>query len=153
MALFSLKRIAGEAENRQTYLRGVACYNAGKVGRVVRDRDDFYEEYLSADVENNTRDGVFHVEVGFGRQGDADFYDCGCEAYRQGTGACQHIVAVMVHKYYADMLTGLSAPPSAREKMAPMWLPRLRWVISRPWRRISQARVRGSVASMGWVNP
>lgn len=32
MALFSLKRIAGEAENRQTYLRGVACYNAGKVG-------------------------------------------------------------------------------------------------------------------------
>ncbi len=34
MALFSLKRIAGEAENRQTYLRGVACYNAGKVGRV-----------------------------------------------------------------------------------------------------------------------
>ena len=59
MALFSLKRIAGEAENRQTYLRGVACYNAGKVGRVVRDRDDFYEEYLSADVENNTRDGVF----------------------------------------------------------------------------------------------
>lgn len=116
MALFSLKRIAGEAENRQTYLRGVACYNAGKVGRVVRDRDDFYEEYLSADVENNTRDGVFHVEVGFGRQGDADFYDCGCEAYRQGTGACQHIVAVMVHKYYADMLTGLSAPPSAREK-------------------------------------
>ena len=53
MALFSLKRIAGEAENRQTYLRGVACYNAGKVGRVVRDRDDFYEEYLSADVEKD----------------------------------------------------------------------------------------------------
>ena len=114
MALFSLKRIAGEAENRQTYLRGVACYNAGKVGRVVRDRDDFYEEYLSADVENQTRDGAFHVEVGFGRQGDADFYDCDCEAFRQGTGACQHIVAVMVHKYYADMLTGLSAPPSAK---------------------------------------
>lgn len=51
MSLFSLKRIAGEAQNRQTYLRGVACYNAGKVGRVVPGRDDFYEEFLSADVE------------------------------------------------------------------------------------------------------
>lgn len=116
MALFSLKRIAGEAENRQTYLRGVACYNAGKVGRVIRDRDDFYEEFLSADVENQTRDGAHHVEVGFGRQGDADFYDCDCDAFRQGTGACLHIVAVMVHKYYADMLTGLSSPPSAADK-------------------------------------
>lgn len=116
MSLFSLKRIAGEAQNRQTYLRGVACYNAGKVGRVVRDRDDFYEEFLSADVENNARDGVYHVEVGFGRQGDADFYDCDCEAYQQGDGACQHIVAVMVHKYYADMLTGLSSPPLVQGK-------------------------------------
>lgn len=118
MSLFSLKRIAGEAQNRQTYLRGVSCYNAGKVGRVIRDRDDFYEEFLHADVENDARDGYYHVEVGFGPQGDADFYDCGCEAYRQGNGACQHIVAVMVHKYYADMLTGLSSPPLAQGKAA-----------------------------------
>lgn len=108
MALFSLKRIAEEAGSRQTYLRGVACYNAGKVTRVTKSRDEFYEEFLTAQVENAARDDTYHVEVGFGSGGGADFYDCSCDAFRRSGGACEHIVALMVHKYYADMLSGLT---------------------------------------------
>lgn len=108
MALFSLKRIAEEAGSRQLYLRGVARYNAGRVTRVSRSRDDFYEEFLTAQVENSARDGAYSVEVGFGFGGGADFYDCSCDAFLQSGGACEHIVALMVHKYYADMLTGLT---------------------------------------------
>ena len=36
---------------------------------------------------------------------------------------------------------------SATLSTLPMWLPRLRWVISRPFLRISQASTRGSLTS------
>ena len=44
MALFSLKRIAGEAENRQPNLRRHHCTHHAKDGRLVRDRDDLNQE-------------------------------------------------------------------------------------------------------------
>ena len=107
MALFSLKKISEEAAGRRAYLRGVECYNAGKVRRFQRESGEFYPEFITAEVENDSRDGCFHVEVGFDEEGRADYYACDCEGSKQEEGACKHVVAAMVHKYYADMVAGM----------------------------------------------
>lgn len=108
MALYSLKKISNEASSRRTYLRGVECYNAGKVHAVHRESGEYYPEYLTAEVENDGRDGEYHVEIGFDAQGEADYYECGCPDSRETEGACKHVVALMVHKYYTDMVAGMT---------------------------------------------
>ena len=120
MALFSLKKISMEAAGRRAYLRGVECYNAGKVRRFQREAGEFYPEFITAQVENDARDGSFQVEIGFDEEGEADYYACECEPFHQEEGACKHIVAVMVHKYYADMVAGMagSAEPLNRQESA-----------------------------------
>lgn len=109
MALFSLKKIGAAAASRQAYLRGVSLYNSGKVLAFSRACGSLYDEYLTADVESSAGDGIYHVEVGFSREGEAQYMECECPAYHKYDGACKHIVAVMVHKYYADMAGGLTA--------------------------------------------
>lgn len=105
MALFPLKKISEAAAGRQAYLRGVSLYNSGKVGRFARTAGSFFAEYLTADVDAG-EEGVFHAEAGFSQEGEVSHMACGCAAFRDGGGACKHIVAVMVQKYYADMLGG-----------------------------------------------
>ena len=111
MALFSLKKIGELAANHRTYLRGIETYNAGRVQEVRRREGDFYAELLTARVYEREPDSSCLVTVGFGDGGDADYIDCSCPAFHEQEGACRHIVAALVHKYYADMAAGLRIAP------------------------------------------
>lgn len=111
MALFSLKKIGELAANHRTYLRGIETYNAGRVQEVRRREGDFYAELLTARVYERGAGRSCLVTVGFGDGGDADYIDCSCPAFREQDGACRHIVAALVHKYYADMAAGLRIAP------------------------------------------
>lgn len=105
MPLFSLKKIAALARHKQAYLRGVSLYNAGKVRDIRRIHSDFYAEFVTATVED---DDTYTTEVGFAASGDAEWIGCNCEQYKEGEGACRHIVAMLTDKYYRDMLGGLT---------------------------------------------
>lgn len=112
MPLFSLKKVAALAANRQTYLRGVSAYGAGCVHALTCREDSTYAEHLTARVHDRAAENVFDVEVGFNAAGDAVFYTCGCG----GAGACRHVVAALTHKYYRDMVGDMpsvaaSVPP------------------------------------------
>lgn len=110
MALFSLKKIAALATSRQSYLRGIALYNAGRVKNAVADYTAFYTEFLTAEVED--ADTVYDIEVGMNSDGAAEYLYCSCDAFREGAGACKHIVGALTDKYYRDML-GAVTPASA----------------------------------------
>ncbi len=107
MALFSLKKIASLAQHKQAYLRGVSLYNAAKVKDICRVHSDFYAEFITANVQENAED-TFSVEVGFAASGEAEWLFCNCGLYKEGEGACRHIVAALTDKYYKDMLGGLT---------------------------------------------
>ncbi len=112
MALFNLQKIAACAAGHQTYLRGVALYNGGGVRRLDRSRGGIYSEILTAEVNNDSHDGTHSCEIGFDYDGRPDFLSCSCSTFNPANGACKHLVAVMVHKYYADMVSGLQATPT-----------------------------------------
>ena len=107
MALFSLKKIAALAQNRQAYLRGIALYNAGRVARIDREQNDFYTEFITADIRGDEEE-TFSVEVGLNSAGEATYLYCSCDRYREGMGACRHIVCALTDKYYTAMLGGLT---------------------------------------------
>ena len=107
MALFSLKKIAALAQNRQAYLRGIALYNAGRVVRIDREQTDFYTEFITADIRGDEEE-ILSVEVGMNSSGEATYLYCSCDRYREGLGACRHIVCALTDKYYTDMLGGLT---------------------------------------------
>ncbi len=116
MPMFSLKKVAALAKNRQAYLRGVSLYNAGRVHALTRVDSAFYSEFITAQVTGDDGD-VLDVEVGFDGNGDAGWYYCNCGQFREGDGACRHIVGALTDKYYRDMLGGvtpLTAPASVR---------------------------------------
>jgi len=100
VGLFSLKKIAALAANKQAYLRGVALYNAGAVSGLSAAAGDTCAERVTACVTD--RAAAFAVEVGFNTAGDAVFFACDCAARERG--ACKHVVAALTHKYYRDML-------------------------------------------------
>ncbi len=107
MALFSLKKIAALAANKQVYLRGVALYNVGAVKDLREWVGEACAARLSARVNDRAAQAAFAVEVGFNTAGEAVFFSCDCAARERG--ACKHTVAALTHKYYRDML-GASAP-------------------------------------------
>jgi len=107
LALFNLQKIAACAAGHQTYLRGVSLYNAGGVHHLDRSRGGIYSEILRADVE----DGEV-CEIGFNYEGKPDFMSCSCATFNAASGACKHLVAALVHKYYADMVSGMQAAPT-----------------------------------------
>lgn len=110
MALFPLKRIAQVAENRQTYLRGIQLYNAGRTKDLTASANAFYGEYLTAEVAGDKQERFF-VELGFDGTGDLTHYTCTCDGFRFGQGACRHIVCALTDKYYRDVL-GVMTPAS-----------------------------------------
>ena len=119
MALFSLKKISEAAAGRQAYLRGISLYNSGKVTGFSRTHTPFYEEYVSADVAGD-EPGVFHhAEAGLSADGRAEYLACDCPAAHAPEGACKHVVALLVHKYYADMVGGLSGGRGAGTPLKP----------------------------------
>lgn len=107
MALFSLKKVAALAQHKQAYLRGVSLYNAGRVTDTRRVHSDFYAEFVTASVTEGGED-TFTTEVGFAASGEAEWLFCNCGLYKEGEGACRHIVAMLTDKYYKDMLGGLT---------------------------------------------
>ena len=90
-----------------TALRCVSLYNAGKVKDTRRVHSDFYAEFVTAQVQENA-DDTFSTEVGFAASGEAEWLFCNCGLYKEGEGACRHIVAMLTDKYYKDMLGGLT---------------------------------------------
>lgn len=111
MALFSLQKIAGIAANNAAYLRGISCYNGGLVRHVDRTQGGAYAEILQSSVTNDSRDGEVHCEVCFDYDGKPAFMSCDCPVYNPSEGACKHIIATLVHKYYADMVSGMQQAP------------------------------------------
>ena len=104
--MLSLKRISELADNRQTYLRGVAAYNAGKIEEISRRPQRYYREFIDASVRENAE--LCHtVEVGLDDTDSVIYKSCDCSTFRRIGGACKHIVAVLTHKYYADMIGGI----------------------------------------------
>lgn len=112
MPLYSLKKISKLAEGRQAYLRGVSGNNMGWVKDYRSAPNAFYPEYITARVEEPG--GEYGVEIGFDDTDEAEYLECGCSAFHPGGGACKHIVAVLVYKYYKDMIEGL---PTASDMM------------------------------------
>ncbi|MBE6778676.1 MAG: hypothetical protein E7541_04730 [Ruminococcaceae bacterium] len=110
MPFLPLNKISALAPNRQVYLRGVGGYNAGWVTGLEERVTPFYPAYLTATA---TEGGApYHVEVGFDAAGEPEYLECSCPHFHPGEGACKHVVAVLVHKYYRDMIADL---PTAGE--------------------------------------
>ena len=105
MPLYSLKKIGQLASTRQAYLRGVGGYNAGWVQSYTAAANAFYPEYITADVLEKTEH--HRVEIGFDNADEAEYVSCDCGAFHREDGACKHVVAVLVYKYYKDMIEGL----------------------------------------------
>lgn len=102
MPLFSLKKIGELADGRQAYLKGTSLNSSGKVLDIARLANPLFDEYLSANVEENAGRRC-HVEVGLSAEGTMAYMTCDCPGFRPDSGACRHIVALLVHKYYEDM--------------------------------------------------
>lgn len=117
MPLYPLKKIGELAAGRRAYLRGADLYKAGRVRSFGLLGNGAYSEYVAARVEDGDGEAR-HVEVGFGADGAVSFMECSCGAFRESEGACPHIVAALVHKYYADMVDGLRADGRALEPAA-----------------------------------
>ena len=113
MPLYPLKKISALADGRQAYLRGVSGYNTGWVRQYACASNAFYPQFVTAQVEEPS--ATHRVEVGFDHTDEAEYLDCTCGQFRPGHGACKHIVAVLVHKYYTDMIEGL---PTAADLVA-----------------------------------
>ena len=111
MALYSLKKIGLLAESRQAYLRGISGYNTGWVRDFAVATDGFYDQHVTARVEEPG--ATYQVEVGFDHAGEVEHLACGCSRYRATRRGCKHIVAVLAHKYYQDMTQTQPVPAAA----------------------------------------
>ena len=106
MPFFPLNKIRAEAASRAVYLRGVHGYNAGWIRAFTESSNAFYPCYVTASGEE--ADGTyFHVEIGFDGLEELEYFECCCEQFHPREGACRHIVAALVHKYYQDMVAQL----------------------------------------------
>ncbi len=113
MALFNLRKIAAVAAGQQTYLRGIACYNGGYVRSMDRKAGDAYAEIVTAEVNADKGTDRYHCELCFDLDGTPVHMDCDCPVFHPASGACKHLVAVLAHKYYADMVNGTPAADRA----------------------------------------
>lgn len=114
MPFFPLNKIGAIAQSRSVYLQGVRGYNAGWVQDYAVGSNAFYPTYITARVTD--AQPAAHVEIGFASDGEPEYTECSCGGFRPKAGACKHIVAVLVHKYYQDMVTQL--PDTARLRPA-----------------------------------
>ena len=102
--MISLQKISAQAASRKTYLKGVSCYNSGLV-RKVELLPDLQSDELRGEVLDQPQEGsgCYHVSVELDKAGNPLSYLCECSDFEEYEGACMHIVALMVHKYYGDM--------------------------------------------------
>ena len=114
MAIFPLKKVAKLAGTHAVYLRGIACYNAGKVQNVTHPYSDHAAESIAGQVVSSDWESTYDVAVDFDHRGEAAHYSCTCKAFSRYDGACKHIVALLAYKYYHDMLGNVT---TARQLM------------------------------------
>lgn len=112
MPFYPPKRIEALAGNRAVYLRGVRGYNAGWVRQYAVSSNVFYPEYIIATVQEGTT--PYHAEIGFDERDEAEYTECNCGHCGHENGACKHVIAVLLHKYYKDVVEQL---PTAGEMM------------------------------------
>ncbi len=113
MPFYSLKKIGELAESRSAYLRGVRGYNDGWVQQYDCSSNAFSPVWLSAVLQEGN--DTYHAEIGIDENDDIDYAACDCGHFRIGQGLCKHLVAILVHKYYLDMIRQL---PTAGDLMA-----------------------------------
>ena len=117
-------------------MKGTSLNSSGKVLDIARLANPLFDEYLSANVEENAGRRC-HVEVGLSAEGTMAYMTCDCPGFRPDSGACRHIVALLVHKYYEDMggRTYSAAPAGkgparsddAARRMVETYLDQRRW--------------------------
>ncbi len=101
MPLYSLTKIERLARSRQIYLRGVNGYNAGWVKDFSAAPSTAYATDVTAVLSERGVD--YPVCIGFDESGEVSHLECRCGGHT-ADGACKHIVAALVYKYYKDML-------------------------------------------------
>lgn len=142
MPFYPLKKIKALAESSPVYLRGVHGYNAGWVRAFAEGSNPFYSCYVTARaVEDGGRAAA--VEIGFDEQGEVEYCECDCGQFHPKEGACKHIVAVLVHKYYQDMVQQLPTAAALERTQGRNTDPAARQMIDRymadETRRLQQA--------------
>lgn len=110
MPFYSLHNVRILAANHQAYLRGVSGYNAGWVQAYTTTAKEYYSEYIEAVLQEAGK--RYRAEIGFDTTGAARHVFCECHAFQAGQGACKHVVATLVYKYYQDMIQQQSVPPA-----------------------------------------
>ncbi len=111
--LFSLRKIAALAANRQAYLRGIGLYGAGAVSAFTNHAEGG-GDHMTAAVTDRATGGVYPVEIGLSADEAGTWFRCDCRSREQG--ACKHVVAALAYKYYHDMVQSLPAdsePPTS----------------------------------------
>lgn len=148
MPFYPLKKIKALAESSPVYLRGVHGYNAGWVHAFCESVNPFYPCFLTARaVEEDGK--AYAVEVGFDAPGNLEYFSCDCGQFHPQEGACKHIVAVLVHKYYQDMVTQLPTAAALARRQERTTDPAARQMIDRymadETRRLQQIGGAGTV--------
>ena len=149
MPFYPLKKIKALAESSPVYLRGVHGYNAGWVRAFAESANPFYPCFLTARaVEEDGRD--YAVEVGFDALDELEYFACDCGQFHPREGACKHIVAVLVYKYYQDMVAQLPTAAALEQQQERATDPAARQMIDRymaeETRRLQQTGGTGTVA-------
>ena len=149
MPFYPLKKIKALAESSPVYLRGVHGYNAGWARAFAESANPFYPCFLTARaVEEDGRD--YAVEVGFDALDELEYFSCDCGQFHPREGACKHIVAVLVYKYYQDMVAQLPTAAALEQQQERTTDPAARQMIDRymaeETRRLQQTGGTGTVA-------
>lgn len=88
--------IMDDASNARTFDRGEQYYIDGRVKDVqVIQREGASWDQVHARIEGET--GVYHTKIEIDDMNDVVGYYCSCPAYLEYSGACKHIVALMLH--------------------------------------------------------
>jgi hypothetical protein len=88
--------IIDDASNARTFQNGENYYQDGRVKDVeVVKRKGAAWDQIQARVEGKS--GVYHTEVELDDVNEVVGYYCDCPAYLEYSGACKHIVALMLH--------------------------------------------------------
>lgn len=119
MALYSLKQISQIAANRRTYLAGVEAYNSGRVREAKKELWPPFAEFWAARVDGSDPQIAYRVQAGFDGRGELEHFQCTCPRFAREDGACKHVVALLVHKYYRDMVSGLKTAGELRAQGTP----------------------------------
>lgn len=98
--MLTTKAIRAEALNHTVYTRGEEYFRKHRVKQVKLWQDD-HEERLTAAIKGKSED-FYETEASIELDtGDIMDFSCTCPAYAENSmGACKHIVALLLHRYF-----------------------------------------------------